>query len=63
MIGRLDDIERIAPNQTFHRLNVQPFKKWKPEVNDLWLQGLIDARKPVKLVSPVHKTTLKNPVP
>ena len=61
VIGRLDDIAEMAPEQTFHRLNVNPGKDWSPEVNDAWLQGVIDAGRPVKLVSPVKKATLKNP--
>ncbi|MBT9315957.1 peroxidase family protein [Leptothoe spongobia] len=61
VIGRLKDIEKVAPAQTFHRLNIKQKQGWTPEVNDAWLQGVIDARRPFQLASPIKKTTLKNP--
>lgn len=61
IIGRLPDIQKVFSEQKFHRLNIRQRQGWKNEVNDAWLQGVIDAGKPVKLVSPVKKATLKNP--
>ncbi len=61
IIGRLDDTSRVGPEQGFHWLNVTTKKGWSPEVNDAWLQGAIDGGRPVKLVSPVKKSTLKKP--
>ena len=61
VIGRLPDIAKAAPEQTFHRLNIGQRQGWKPEVNDAWLQGVIDAGRPLKLASPIKKSTLKRP--
>ena len=62
IIGRLPDIEKVFSEQKFHRLNIKQRQGWENEVNDAWLQGVIDAGRPVKLVSPVKKTTLlRNP--
>lgn len=64
IIGRLPDIQKVFSEQKFHRLNIRQRPGWKHEVNDAWLQGVIDAGKPVKLVSPIKtKTLLRNPRP
>jgi len=57
VIGRLPGTE-AAELAGFQRLKTNG---WTTAVNDAWIQGVIDSGRPLKLVSPIHKTALVNP--
>ncbi|MGH8076283.1 MAG: LysM peptidoglycan-binding domain-containing protein, partial [Lysobacter sp.] len=60
VIGRQVDTGAAA-TRGFERLNITPATDWTPQINDAWLQGAIDAGRPVRLVSPLARSTLRNP--
>jgi RHS repeat-associated protein len=57
VIGRLSDTA-AAELAGFQRLNTDG---WTLAVNDSWIQGAIDGNHPLKLVSPINRSTMFNP--
>lgn len=58
VIGSLKDTAAAAQTGGLQRLFTE---NWTPQVNDAWVKGAIDARRPLKLVTPVRRSSLYNP--